>query len=486
MYVKLEGVQENKAIAELTFHAMQERAKVLEGRVEDLTQEVERLRTRVKELEGQASKNSKNSSKPPSSDGLKKPNKTTSLRVASGKKPGGQPGHAGKTLKRADIADVIVVQALPVSCDACQATLPISEAQVHQRGQVFDIPAVRFEVIEYQSLSLRCQCGKLHQSALPPQVCEVAQYGPNIRALAVHLTQGQLLPFARACELIKDLYHLDISPATLLQWVHEGAQLLTPMVQAIAQKIQAASVVHVDESGLRVDSHLQWLHTAVTPTHTWYGVHPKRGMQAIQDHGILLNYVGILVHDCWAPYWSLNCDHSLCGAHLLRELIFQKETSTQAWPQHIINTLLVADQACKAAREANTVLPAVQIENFAADYRTHVQDGQAQNQPAPKKPGQRGRTKQSSAFNLLHRLHEREQEVLRFMRDLTVPFTNNLAERAIRMPKVKQRISGCFRTLIGAENFCVIRSYLDTARKQGFGMLHAMQAAFAGQPLALA
>ena len=133
MYVKLEGVQENKAIAELTFHAMQERAKVLEGRVEDLTQEVERLRTRVKELEGQASKNSKNSSKPPSSDGLKKPNKTTSLRVASGKKPGGQPGHAGKTLKRADIADVIVVQALPVSCDACQATLPISEAQVHQR-----------------------------------------------------------------------------------------------------------------------------------------------------------------------------------------------------------------------------------------------------------------------------------------------------------------------------------------------------------------
>jgi transposase len=351
---------------------------------------------------------------------------------------------------------------------------------------VFDIPAVRFEVIEYQSLSLRCQCGKLHQSALPPQVCEVAQYGPNIRALAVHLTQGQLLPFARACELIKDLYHLDISPATLLQWVHEGAQLLTPMVQAIAQKIQAASVVHVDESGLRVDSHLQWLHTAVTPTHTWYGVHPKRGMQAIQDHGILLNYVGILVHDCWAPYWSLNCDHSLCGAHLLRELIFQKETSTQAWPQHIINTLLVADQACKAAREANTVLPAVQIENFAADYRTHVQDGQAQNQPAPKKPGQRGRTKQSSAFNLLHRLHEREQEVLRFMRDLTVPFTNNLAERAIRMPKVKQRISGCFRTLIGAENFCVIRSYLDTARKQGFGMLHAMQAAFARHPLALA
>jgi transposase len=479
-------VQENKAIAELTFHALGERAKVLEGQVEDLTHEVERLRTRVKELEGQASKNSQNSSKPPSTDGLKKKKKTTSLRVASGKKPGGQPGHAGTTLRRIDTPDVTVVQPLPVSCDACHTTLSSSGAQIHKRAQVFDIPGVRFEVIEYHTLSLRCQCGKLHQSELPAQVYEVAQYGPNIRALAVHLTQGQLLPFARACELIKDLYHLDISPATLLQWVHEGAQLLTPMVQAIAQKIQDAAVVNVDESGLRVDLRLQWLHTAVTPTHTWYGVHPKRGLQAIQDHGILLNYVGILVHDCWAPYWSLSCDHALCGAHLLRELIFQKETRTQAWPQQIIDTLLAADQACKAAREANTVLTAAQIEAFCAQYRAHVQDGQAQNRPEPKKPGQRGRAKQSIAFNLLRRLHEREQEVLHFIRDLTVPFTNNLAERAIRMPKVKQRISGCFRTLIGAENFCVIRSYLDTARKQGFGMLHAMQAAFSGQPLALA
>lgn len=483
--VKLEAVQKIDTIAELTFHAMGERAKVLEGQVEVLTNEVERLRNRVKELEGQASKNSKNSSKPPSSDGLKK-KKTTSLRVASGKKPGGQTGHPGKTLKRTDRPDIVIRNELPPCCDACQATLSSDDAQVQKRGQVFDIPAVRFEVIEYQTLSLRCQCGKLHQSELPPHVCEVAQYGPNIRALAVHLTQGQLLPFARACELIKDLYHLDISPATILEWVHESAQLLTPMMQAIIEKIQSASVVHVDESGLRVEARLQWLHAAVTATHTWYGVHPKRGMQAIEDHGILPNYAGTLVHDCWAPYWSLNCDHSLCGAHLLRELIYQKETSTQAWPQKMIDTLLAADRACKAAREADTLVPSSQIEAFAAQYRAHVQDGQAENRPEPKKPGQRGRAKQSSGFNLLRRLFEREQEVLRFMHDLSVPFTNNLAERAIRMPKVKQRISGCFRTLVGAQNFCVIRSYLDTARKQGFGMLHAMQAVFSGQALAVA
>ena len=406
--------------------------------------------------------------------------------MASGKKPGGQTGHAGKTLEQTDTPDLVIRHALPERCDACQATLSNSDAQVYRRGQVFDIPAVRFEVVEYQALRLRCPCGKLHESEFAPQVCEVAQYGPNVRALAVHLTQGQLLPFARAGELIKDLYGLDISPATLVQWVHEAAQALVPTVQAIVQSVQAAPVVHVDESGLRVASCLQWLHTAVTPMHTWYGVHPKRGMQAIADHGVLPDYVGTLVHDCWAPYWSLECAHALCAAHLLRELVYQKETTAQAWPQGIIELLLAADLACKAARQAETVLPSAQVEAFASQYRALVHEGQAQNLPAAKTPGQRGRTRQSGAFNLLRRLLEREQEVLRFLRDLGVPFTNNLAERAIRMPKVKQRISGCFRTLPGAENFCTIRSYLDTARKQGFGMLHAMRAVFSGQALALA
>lgn len=473
------------ATAELTLQDMVEGAKVLHSQIEELTSEVGKLRARVKELEAQASKNSKNSSKPPSSDGLKKPNKTTSLRVASGKKPGGQAGHPGNTLKRTDKPDVVVRHELPQCCDACQSPLASSDAQVQRRGQVFDIPAASFTVVEYQTLSLLCQCGKLHVSEFSADVCEVAQYGPNIRALAVHLTQGQLLPFARTSELIKDLYQLEVSPATLVQWVHEGAQLLAPTVQAIAQKIQCALVAHADESGLRVDSRLQWLHVAVTPSHTWYGVHPKRGMQAIEDHGILPNYMGTLVHDCWAPYWSLNCNHALCGAHLLRELIYQKETTTQAWPQKMIDTLLEAEQACKVAREANAVLTGAQIETFVTQYRSLVQIGQAQNMPVPKTAGKRGRAKQSSTYNLLQRLFEREREVLRFMHDLTVPFTNNLAERAVRMPKVKQRISGCFRTLIGAENFCVVRSYLDTARKQGFGMLHALQAVFSGRVLVL-
>ena len=174
---------------------MNEKAQALQGQVQALTSEVERLRLRIKELEGQACKNSKDSSKPPSSDGLKK---TTSLRVASGRRPGGQAGHAGKTLAQTDTPDIVVRHALPERCDACQATLSNSDAKVHRRGQVFDIPAVRFEVVQYQALRLRCPCGKLHESEFAPEVCEVAQYGPNVRALAVHLTQGQLLPFARA------------------------------------------------------------------------------------------------------------------------------------------------------------------------------------------------------------------------------------------------------------------------------------------------
>jgi transposase len=374
-------VQESNITAGLTLQVMDEKAQALQGQVEVLTNEVERLRLRIKELEGQASKNSKNSSKPPSSDGLKK---TTSLRVASGKKPGGQAGHAGKTLKKTDRPDIVIRHALPERCDACQATLSNSDAQVHRRGQLFDIPAVRFEVVEYQTLRLRCPCGKLHESEFAPEVCEVAQYGPNVLALAVHLTQGQLLPFARAGELIKDLYGLEISPATLVQWTHEAAQALAPTVEAIVQSVQAAAVV-------------------------------------------LPNYPGTLVHDCWAPYWSLECAHSLCGAHLLRELIYQKETTAQAWPQGLIELLLAADQACKAARHSDTALQAVQVEVFASQYRALVHGGQAQNLQAAKTPGQRGRAKQSGAFNLLRRMLEREREVLRFVRDLGMPFTNNLA-----------------------------------------------------------
>jgi len=446
---------------------------------------VQTLAARVRELEGQLSKNSKNSSKPPSSDGLKK---TTSQRKPSGNKPGGQEGHEGKTLQRVETPDVVVAMDLPTQCDVCGTPLAKDLADVDQRKQVFDIPVVKYEVTEYQTLSLRCACGKLHFSEFPQWVGEVVGYGPNIQALAVHLTQGQLVPVARTSELLRDLYGLNISPATICAWIDAAAQRVASSVEAVKESVQAAPMVGADESGLRVDSKLQWLHTAVTPLLTWYGVHAKRGMEAIQELDVLAHCTGRLVHDCFAPYWNLvDKEHSLCGAHLLRELTYEQQVSGQSWAQELATTLVDALKACDAARTAGaTALSAAEIETFTGRYRSGVQAGLALNPAAAKIEGRKGRTKQSSAFNLLQRLEQHGTEVLYFMHDLAVPFTNNLAERAIRMPKVKQRISGCFRTFRGAQNFCTIRSYIDSARKQGFGMLHALQAAFAGTPLNLA
>ena len=446
---------------------------------------VQTLSARVRELEGQLSKNSKNSSKPPSSDGLKK---TTSQRKPSGNKPGGQPGHEGKTLERAETPDVVVLMDLPAQCDVCGTALAKELAQVDQCRQVIDIPVMKYEVTEYRTLRLRCACGKLHSSEFVLGVDEAVQYGPNIQALAVHLTQGQLLPLARRSELLRDLYAIDISPATICAWIEDAAQRVTPSVEAMKESVQAAAVVGADESGLRVDSTLQWLHTAVTGKLTWYGVHAKRGMEAIQELGVLPHCTGRLMHDCFAPYWNLaDKKHSLCGAHLLRELAYEQQVSGHSWAQELSTTLVDALKACDAARTAgSTALSAAEIETFTGRYRSGVQAGQTLNPAAVKIEGRKGRAKQSSAFNLLQRLQEHETEVLYFMHDLAVPFTNNLAERAIRMPKVKQRISGCFRTFRGAQNFCAIRSYIDSARKQGFGMLHALQAAFAGSPLDLA
>jgi len=443
------------------------------------------LSARVRELEGQLSKNSKNSSKPPSSDGLKK---TTSQRKPSGNKPGGQQGHAGKTLQRVETPDVVVLMELPAQCDLCAAPLASELAEVDQRRQVIDIPVVKYEVTEYRTLRLLCACGKMHYSEFVPSVDEAVQYGPNIRALAVHLTQGDLVPLARTSELLRSLYGLNISPATLCAWIEDAAQRVTPRVEAMKECVQAAAVVGADESGLRVDSKLQWLHTAVTDKLTWYGVHAKRGMAAIQELDVLPHCTGRLIHDCFAPYWNLaEKKHSLCGAHLLRELAYEQQITGHSWAQELSTTLVDALKACDAARTAgSTALSATEIETFTGRYRCGVQAGQGLNPAAAKIEGRKGRVKQSSAFNLLQRLKEHEAEVLYFMHDLAVPFTNNLAERAIRMPKVKQRISGCFRTFRGAQNFCAIRAYIDSARKQGFGMLHALQAAFAGSPLDLA
>ena len=443
--------------------------------------EFKRLSAQVAELQARQNKDSHNSTKPPSSDGLGK--KTRSLREASGKKPGGQPGHKGTTLKRVAVPTQIISHALPAHCDHCGDALAPEDARVAQRRQVLDVPVTAFDVIEHHTLMLICRCGRHHVSNFPATVTAAAQYGPNLRALGVHLTQGQLLPFARASQLIQDLYSITVSPGTLVAWVDEARVALQATADDIADHLAQAPVAHADESGLRVQGKLHWLHVVASQTHTWYGIHAKRGMEAIRAHGILPKRSAVLVHDCWKPYWQLDCVHALCNAHLLRELVYVKEITGQAWPQQMTDLLLSAHKISDTARHQDISLTPATVAAFRTLYDAILRKAEHLHPSAPKSSGKRGRSKQSVAFNLLRRLRVHAEAVLLFVREPAVPFTNNLGERAVRMPKVKQKISGCFRAHEGAENFSVIRSCLDTFHKQGHGMLKILRRAFSGNPV---
>jgi transposase len=439
------------------------------------------LLARLDALESKVNKDSHNSSKPPSSDGLAK-KKTQSLREASGRTVGGQPGHKGSTLKRVAEPTGTQDHPLPRQCVRCHAALPLELARVLERRQVFDVPTTRFDVIEHRTLAVACSCGQQHESVFPAELSETVQYGPNVRALGVHLTQGQMLPYARAAELIADVYGLTVSPATLVAWVDEARAALQGTADLIALQLHHAPVLSADESGLRVEGKLHWLHVAATENLTWYGVHAKRGLEAVADHGILPKRIGVLVHDCWAPYWKLDGGaHALCNAHLLRELVYVRELTGQAWPLAMKALLLDARRLTEAARLQQRPLDADTVAAFAKVYDDIVRQGEQLHPVVLKFNGKPG--KQSEAHNLLRRFRLYAEAILRFIADPAVPFTNNVAERAVRMPKVKQKISGCFRTVQGAHNFCVIRSCLDSLRKQGHSMLEVLRRAFIGNPI---
>jgi transposase len=440
--------------------------RVLFARVQELT-------AKVAELEGRLALNSRNSSQPPSADGYSKP-KPKSLR-RPGKNPrGGQQGHQGHTLKKAESPDYIVLHAPPATCDACG--LPLPEATLAETRQVFDLPPTHYEVTEHRVLEAHCACGKRHRGEFPEGVNAPVQYGSRLKAAAVHSTQHHMLPAQRTAELMGDLFDLPLSDATVLAAVEEARRRLEPTVTAIGQALSAAPIAHADETGLRVEGKLHWLHVLATDLLTWMGIHPHRGKKAFDAFGLLTSFIGTLIHDGWKPYRDLVCTHALCNAHHLRELTYLFEEMGQAWANPLIE-LLVA--ACQEVTAAGGPLAPDRIAHFRSLYLAIIAEGEAANPRAPPS-GKRGRTRQSKAVNLLQRLRTYADDVLRFMTDPGVPFTNNLAEQAVRMPKVKQKVSGCFRTLAGAQSFCTIRSYLDTLRKQGANLFHALTQTFQG------
>jgi transposase len=441
---------------------------------------IEELRARIAELERQLGLNSSNSGKPPSSDGLKKqkkPPRVSSLRETSGKKPGGQQGHPGKTLSRVETPDA-TVEHFPPACDGCGAALSKAMATGHIARQVFDLPEPRpLVVTEHRAHQCQCAaCGRHTRAAFPEGVNAPVQYGTRIAAFVVYLLHYQLLPEKRLAELMADLFGVHLVTATIAAMSQTCAVRFKDFAATLRDHVAAAAVKHLDETGFRIGGKTQWLHIASTVWLTFYRICRKRG-------SLPENVTGVVVHDHWKPYYTLTgVVHALCNAHHLRELKALVEIEKEDWARRMQRLLRRACHAANLARERDKPVPPRLIALFERRYDAILMAGLAFHdaQPALVRPAgkakRRGRQPRRVGHNLLLRLGTRKQDVLRFLSDPAVPFTNNLAERDGRMMKLRQKISGGFRSEDAAAAFGVIRSLLSTAKKQGWDVLTTLTA----------
>jgi transposase len=453
--------------------------EALRDEIAVLRQENAALREEIGDLRRQLDKNSSNSSKPPSSDGLTRPPRILgSTRGKSGKKSGGQTGHKGGTLKQVVCPDFVAHHEASV-CSHCCAGLTAAMVTGMTNRQVFDLPEPRLEVTEHRASIYRCaHCKGQTQAPFPEGVTGPAQYGARVRAAAVYLNVQQLIPEDRVTQTMSDLFGAGLlCPASVVAWGEKKAGQLAALAAHIAGAVAKAPVRNLDETGFRVGGKTQWLHTASTGALTSYRVSGKRGAAPGGFKG------GVVVHDHFKPYYTLpGVRHALCNAHHLRELKALIDIDNEQWAKQMSDFLLEANKAVRSAiAQGMTVLPTPVLRPLIKRYNAIVRRGLAfhrQQKPLARQVGARGRAPHRPGHSLLIRLHKFKGDVLRFLCDFSVPFTNNQAEQDLRMMKVKMKISGGFRTTAAAQVFACLRSVISTARKQRWNILQTLT----GQP----
>ncbi len=454
----------------------------------ELVAERDELKQRNEELSRRLGLDSTNSSKPPSSDGLKRKRRTArsperERRKRLGRRPGKQKGAPGHHLAPTTRPNR-VIELLPALCEKCSGSLVehAGEAGMEKRQVMDPPPPSGLETTEYRAIKLRCaECGHVTKPTFPEWAKAPVQYGPRMHALANYLVVHQYLPYERMVEHVRDTYGAKVSVGTLVAMVKRGGERVLPAVEAIRRELRTAPVVNVDETGCHVGGELKWVHGAATERLTLLGLDDHRGVDGIRALGVLDEMTGIVVHDAWPAYWNVGFEkvggHGLCNAHHLRELVAVTDLDGQRWSERMTNLLLEMLEFRNAAMKAGrTELEPERVSAFEDAYDRVIREGWREN---PRRPGKRQKTK---AANLLRRLDEHRDEVLRFLHDFGVPFTNNEIEGDLRMTKLHEKISGGWRSMEGARAFLAVRSYLATARKQGQGMLEVLTATFEGRP----
>lgn len=444
----------------------------------ELAARLEQALARIAELEARLGMSSKNSSKPPSSDGLVKP-APKSLRTRSGRGPGRPAGQPGTTLEQVADPDVIV-RHVPDACGGCGSALAGAAEVVVSRRQVFDVPDPKVVVTEHQIVTMACRCGHRTSGTAPAQATAPVAYGPRLAAIGVYLLHGQFLSVGRTAASLRDLFGIPATPGAVAGWVKRTALgIIDTVLPVIRGRIANAAVAHFDETGMRVQGRLAWLHSASTPTDVLLAVHRKRGTAAMDDIAVLPGFTGVAVHDAWAPYDTYtDAVHALCNAHVLRELIYVTDTASGKVAD-------LAEQAITALRTLNQLVTTARTNGTDPDpdaLAAHLHMLRGAVVLGAETTATRIGKLQRKHHALFARLHNRRDDYLRFITDPRVPFDNNAAEQTIRMPKLRTKVSGSMRTLTGAEHFAAIRSYTATATRHGINILDALIQAVTGNP----